>query len=451
MMRTRAFLILLLALCVLPLHTVSAIEPVRPTDEDTSATEVELPERIDSDWILIYEQAYGVEGLYLDEPPAGDDLPAQCRENLAMLTKAAATWGMLHEDPPTVEALKAAERIEEAPQCPQGGTYTWNEDENRFDCTTGGSHSLVVGALRQLLGMELYEERVATAPLSVRKSWQIIYNDEKAPELLHREIETRMFALRYTDSAEIRQTMRIQSLLGELNAAIELATASELLEKDQEITMKDVGATGLIDRLEALPGQGRYRVSKVGEPPVAVYPDGDIPYSNQAIIDKMQELADGALEQYPDYPPALALRARYMDGEEALKGINKAIELWPDVPALHVQRLATNARLNRVKDFTPDLDYLLARFPAAPILLEIDSATRLGKVGLAPPIRASITTPMATVRPEILTVQLLAMKALSSANEQDQANALYKRLIKSHPGYEPLVSPDGSYRRTMPR
>ena len=439
-------MLLLLATIAFPPQAVLGEE-----SDVQEAAGAKLPERLDVDWILIYEQAYGVEGLYIDEPPPRGDLPAQCRANLLTLTRASQTWHILHEEPPTVEGLKNAKRIEEVPVCPQGGEYTWNAKAKRFDCTTGGGHSLAAGALRQLMGTELYQQRVNTAPKSVREAWEKLYKDPETPVLIKKEVETRMFALRYTDSPEIRQLLRVQSLLGELSSAIELAAAAGLLEKGQEIAMKDVGETGMIDMLEALPGDGRYRVTKVGEPPVAVYPAGEIPFSVQVLIDKMRELADKAMEQYPGYPPAIALQARYMEGPDSLEMIDRAIVLWPDVPAFHIQRIAINARLSRVKDFTKDLDYLLARFPAAPILLEIDQATRLGSVGGAAPIRASIGAPMAAVRPEVLTVQLLAMKYLTAAGHRDQASILYQRLIEVTPGYEPLLSSDGDFERRLPR
>jgi hypothetical protein len=129
--------------------------------------------------------------------------------------------------------------------------------------------------------------------------------------------------------------------------------------------------------------------------------------------------------------------------------LDKAIASWPDVPALRIQRIAIDARLQHVDKIAGDLEYLLRRFPAAPVCLEIDAATR--KEALTQPgvFRSTLASALAEVRPEVLNLQVLAFKELVEAGDQEGAATIRDRMIARHPGYEPLL-PDPYEKRAEP-
>lgn len=203
--------------------------------------------------------------------------------------------------------------------------------------------------------------------------------------------------------------------------------------------MQDVGRTGFIDLLEALPLGGEYRVSRVGEPPVAVIRGTEVPLEARGVDREARRIALQVLRERPGYPPALALAARPAEPEEALRLINQAVEEWPDVPALRIQRIATNAAQENFEEMNRDLDFLLARFPSAPVLIEIDLATRTGILARAADVRVGIATAMADIRPEVLNIQLLALSELLRAGDSDGALAIYNRMVQTHPGYRWLL------------
>lgn len=411
----------------------------------------DLPERLDIEWILRYEQSYGLAGLYVDEPPPPEgDLPARVRRDLLLLTRAAREYKKTFpQREPTTADLLSMGFVEDLFGPPEGTRYVYSENTGRFLCTAGGMLDLVTGAMLQLEAAEEYRRRVANTSLVVWQSWQKLAADPNAPELIRREIETRQFAVRHLDSGPVRAARRTQELLQQLSDAIEMATALGELEVGQQITMQDVGRTGLIDLLPALPLEGKYKVTKVGEPPVAVIGGIEVPLSPASVQDRLKADAEAKLKERPDYPPALSLAARYAEPEKSLELIERAVAAWPDVPALRVQRLATNAQLLNLDALTADLDYLLARFPATPILIEVDVATSKGLLRRDPNFRATIAETIASIRPEVLNAQLMALKALMDAEQSARAQAIYERLIERHPGYQPLLpEPEGGEEKT---
>ncbi len=399
------------------------------------------PDRVDTEWILRYEQIYGYAGLYVDEPPASEgDEPARVRRELITLTKAAREYReRLPDSLPTPETLKATRFLDKAVSPPDDAKYVYSPETGRFLCSLGGKYDIVYGALAQLHAAERYRRKVINGSVEIRQKWKEFSAHEQTPELIKREIETRLFVIGKTDNQRIRDARKTQELLGELAEAMDFATATGMLKSGASITMQDIGATGLIDTLEALPQGGKYQVTTAGEPPTALVHGKTVMYSPTAVREYMKAEAELALRENPAYPPALALMARYQNDTDAMYSLDRAIDIWPDVPALRIQRLALKAKLGRVADLTPDMDDILARFPATPLMLEIDLATRQGPLTDEPTFRSSIAKAMADIRPEVLNLQILAIKELTAAGRIDEALETRARLVERHPGYDAVL------------
>ncbi len=399
----------------------------------------ELPERLGTDWVLAYEQAYGIGGLYVDEPPL-DTTAAKIREDLLTLTKAGRAFQeRIPSKDPDAGILLSTGFLERRIVPPDGMEFVWSRDSRRFLSSAGREYDIVFGALAQFTAAESYRERVFNGGRRVQIGWQKLLEMEDVPALIQREIETRRFVIDMTEYQGLRDLQRTQELLRKLADAIEFATATGEFKPGQEITMQDVGRTGLIATLRALPLGGQYKVTRVGEPPVAVFGEVEIKLNPNAISDRMKSDAEDAWRKRPTYPPAMALAARYREGRDALSVLDQAIKVWPDVMALRIQRLSMNASRLDLAALNEDLDYVLARFPPAPLLLEIDVATRKGPLAVEPEFRSTIATTMADIRPEVLNVQLLAYRELVRANKFNEANRIRDRLLQRHPGYEPLI------------
>jgi len=399
--------------------------------------------RIDVQWILRYEQAYGIDGLYVDEPPPRvEDGDAMIRLDLVELTVGARRFKRLYPtENPTPSLLFLRNMIERKIQPPTGIEYTWVDESSRFVAVPPGKGrgDIVSGALLQLEAAEEYRRVVANGSAALNRNWQVLLDDPQTPELIRREIETRRYAARQTQTEAIHHARRTQALLQELNDCMELALAAGMLRSGEEITMQDVGRTGLIDLLERLPLDGEYVVTRAGEPPKARIRGREIPLAPSAIVDALRYQAQQALEAQPDYPPAMAVLARYLEPEKSLELITRAIEKWPDVPALRIQRLATNAKMGRFDALTEDLDMIVERFPTAPLLLEIDAATYDAKREGANELRAALIAPLAEIRPQVLPIQLLAFVALTDVGDKERAEVVRQRVLDRHPGFEPLL------------
>jgi len=361
---------------------------------------------------------------------------------LLKLTKAGRAYqNRLPGKEPKIDTLLATGFLDKHVEPPEGAAFAWSPDSRRFLCSSGGEFDLVFGALAQMTAAESYRERVFSGGRRVQTGWQTLLDMEGVPQVIRREIETRRFVIDMTDYEGLRDLRRTQELLRTLNDAIEFATGTGTFEPGQEITMQDVGRTGLIAMLRALPKDGKYHVAKVGEPPCAVFGTAIVKLDPDAIEKRMKSDAEDALLRRPIYPPALALAARYRKGKDALDLMTRAIRIWPDVMALRVQRLAMNAQSLDLEALNEDLDYILARFPAAPLLLEIDMATRKGALAMTPEFRSAIAMAMADIRPEFLNIQVLAYRELIAAGNLVDAERLRDRLLERHPGYEPLLPP----------
>jgi hypothetical protein len=431
------------AIVILLVCLGSAIFPLTVVGQEVVARE-----RIEARWILRYEQAYGVEGLYVEEPPPSpSDRDALIRQDLVSLTLAGLRFKEQYpNEQPNPSLLFIRDLIDRKIVPPQGIEYQWSESTSRFVANPpgDGAGDMVMGAMAQIEAAEAYRRTVAMGSADLNRNWQVFVNDPQSPELIRREIETRRYAARQTQTEVIHQARRTQALLKELNDSIELAMVSGALRSGQEITMQDVGRTGLIDLLERLPLDGEYIVTRAGEPPKAKIRGKEVPYAPSSITTALRTQAEEALAANPEYPPALAVLSRYVDEDEGIKLISRAIELWPDVPALRIQRIAMNASRDRYDELRDDLDMIVERFPAAPLLLEIDMATYRPEKPEANAFRAALMGPLAEIRPELLNIQILAMKAFADSGDAKQASVVRQRVLDRHPGYEPLLVVEGS-------
>lgn len=412
----------------------------QPSTSVTVATLTDVVAPVPTEWILRYEQAYGFAGLYVPEPkPAPNDRAGIQREHLVELTLAARKLAVDTTTTPTLELLRERKLIAATIAPPDGVQYVYNPSTRRFVSTDGGTADIVLGAMAQMQATEDFRHAVAYGTPALGRAWEAMLKDPKLPRAIGREIETRKYALSLEASPLVRDARKTQKLLQELDQAIKLATAGGMLKPGQAITMPDVGRTGLIDMLEALPRKGKYQVTKVGERPTALVNGKTVPLDpdaiNQALRDETRRLA----KERPDYPPALALRARYEGPDEAVRLLDEAVRLWPDAPALRLQRMATNAQRLDLDAANRDLNALMQFFPATPILLEIEAALVRPELGNDKRLRADITRAMADVRPEVLPLQLMAIAAQLDTGNAAEADAIRARMIAMHPGYEPLV------------
>ncbi|MEQ8818845.1 MAG: hypothetical protein RLY93_01275 [Sumerlaeia bacterium] len=435
--------VLFILLLVLIASALTRPAPAQTPADDLPTTST--IERIERHWILAYEQGYGLPGLYIDPPaPAEDDAVGQVRAALIRMSRAARAY--LRDNPdtivPEVEALVEGGYLAQAPPVlPDGVRYVWSPKGRRFTTSTGGATDIVQSALNQLRSAELYRGRVARGSLNVGELWNIVLASPTAPPLLKGEAETRSYTVRMLNSEPMQRARLVQERLAELGEAIDLAVAAGKLAPGQDITMQDVARTGFIDRLLALPEGGEYSISRVGEPPVAVYGALrillDETYPEREIL---RRIARRAVIDNPEYAPGRALLARTEpDPARALESMDQIVKEWPDVPAFRVQRLALNSQLGNLPAMNEDIAYLLTRFPAAPIVLEVDMATRTGPYAEDPRLRARLGLLIAEVRPMLLNAQLIGFQELAKAGAYQQADAIRQRLVDRHPGFEPLL------------
>lgn len=436
----------LFCLCALIGMSSHALAQVTESDETTSDTlqaseeTVAVPSMVELPWLLGFEQAYGVFGLYITEPEQPDYQPAQVRKDLIFLTKLGRQFRA--ENPgkvPTLADLFSYGYLENIPTLPDGVEYIYLEDQERFVSNLGEEYGIVYGAMQQLAGAEAYRRRVEQGSNDADERLEQLARMDGAPELIKREVETRLFYRRFMEHDQIALMEDVQTLLAQLQRAITTGVESSYWGPEDPLTMELIGRTGLIDMLEALPKGGEYLVTTADKPPVAIYGEREIPADPSVLNSLVRRNITSYLKQYPDYPPALALQSKYLSPEEGFATITRAIELWPDVPALRVQRFAFNAQIMNTAAFQEDLDYLLARFPSTPILLELSGALSRIKNPLMHDWYVAFLTRSQQLRPEVLNFHLAALKVAKESGQYDAADQILAILVKENPGYEPLL------------
>src|SRR5690606_7049884 len=115
---------------------------------------------------------------------------------------------------------------------PQGVEYVWNQDREAFVCEgCGPQASVEYGALLQVTAAEAWRKRVNDGNAVIEQNWRRLLAQPEVPELIRREIETRLFALRLSEHDGIRTLRRTQALLAQLNDAILFAMATGQIER----------------------------------------------------------------------------------------------------------------------------------------------------------------------------------------------------------------------------
>lgn len=415
------------------------------SDTDVVA-EAEAPvaaiEQVDEKWILRFEQAYGIPGLYVVEPPAQEgDENALIRRDLVMLTQQA--WVFLNDKPdevPSLEAMVAAGLIDSVPAKAAEAEYHWNPESRSYVSNRGNEGNIVFGAFQQLREAEEYRSRVATGSEESFQKLTELATRLEGPELIKREVEARLFTKRQLEFEQVKLLAKVQELLAQLATAIRRGNEYGYFPPDQDLTMRTVGEFGLIDTLEALPKGGEYVLGKPSELPRAKYGERMITLSPGEVPALILRNVNFYLEANPEYPPALALRARYSGKEQAWADINKAIELWGDCPAFRVQRVAMAFDLPNTTFLQQDLEYLFSRFPSTPVLLELITATSDSPYPELQEWHHAIVEKAVVVRPEVLNLQLIRFKLAQQEGHPEQAAESWEYLVRRHPGYAPLLT-----------
>lgn len=418
-------------------------DPIPPPS--ASAEETPLPPRLTSEWLSRYEQSWGSEGVYILELDTPDPDPElRSRLNLQRLQMATiALWELKGgETEPTFTAFAEAGLTPEIlPRTPPEEKHAWNPELRSWESSFGLRHQLAFGAARTVVAHDEWRREVLFPKDLTRHRWERLRADRRTPSVLLRELDAREMLLDFWESDEALAAWNCQRNLDRVAEALEVLSLQRGLDRGAEVTIQDVAGTGFLDTMEACPSGGKYAVSAVGAPPTCSHGNAHV-WNDRAAIDRLrQQHVERLLQTKPDHPPYLALLARTQPPETAVTTINRAIEQWNDVPVLRVERLAHLARAGTVEPMAEDLNYLLARCPAGPILEEIEMATSLGGLREDRALRVEVAQLLADVRPDLLGPQLRAIEVLTRVGNIAEARRIHDRLIMNNPGYANLLTP----------
>lgn len=390
-------------------------------------------------WISVFEQSYGTEGLYpVELYPSGE--AGKSRLNLQDLTAAAIR--MRADRPevrPTVAGLRLMDLLPELRVIDPPETYEWDDEFGFFASSSGEDHSLLHGAMVLLRGNEVIRARFLQPDVYTRNRWKRIYEDPASPEFIKREILLREFLLEHQMSPQARVAMQLQETLSLLEEATKLYALAEGLELGAEVTLEELQESRIVGFIERPPDEVELILGRVGEPHRARFRGMEIT-SDAASVRQLQ-LAEAAavMEQYPGFPPAIALRARFEEPEKAIELAEEAVKLWPDVPGLRIERLAQYARARDASRWTDDMDYVLKEFPAAPHLFELQVTAEMAGVTEEPEARARFAAMLADVRPDLLGHQIHAMSLLRSTGSSAEADRVLSRLVGINPAWASVL------------
>jgi hypothetical protein len=424
---------------------VSSVLAQSPSAVDAPTTStvssVPLHDRLDPKWVLLFEQAYGTAGLYVQEPlPQPGDTHAEIRRELTSLTLLA--WRWLEKNPgetPKLERLRDDGLFQEIPPHALERAYTWEPKLGVFSTTVHEEANLLHGAWQQLKFAEDYRRRVSVGDRDAFERLIAINSQVEIPQLLRHEVETRLFAKSQLEFEQVKLLRKVQELLAQLYAAQQKGLDYKYFKDDQQLTLKLVGEFGLIDTLEALPRGGEYVLGTPMDYPKAKFGERVITLSPTELPSLIRRNLNVVLEARPDYPPALAMKARYSASQEGWALINKAVAVWTDCPAFRVQRLAMGFELGRAEHFREDLDYLFTRFPAAPTLLEVIEASNGFPDATRQEWHRAIVEKAVEVRPEVLNFQLVLFALAQGEEDVSTRERVLQKLAVAQPGYPALL------------
>jgi len=422
-------------------YQLTFAQTVDVENEDTPTTR--SIEAIDLSWILAFEQAYGIHGLYISEPERPDDETLEIRRDLIHLTKMA--WQYLESNPgktPSISDLYVEGLLDSLPDLPDGVEYVYSTELNRFVSNLGEDYDIVNGAMLQLRESERYRRSAIGGSFKIDENLELLAQEENIPKPLQREIETRLFIREFMAHPQIELMRETQEKLRDLHTAILKGKEADLWEDGDTLTMQRIGETGLIEFLEALPAGGQYLLQPVPEPPIANFSARTVELDPLNLSRLIHRNASSYLENIqPDYPPALLIQASHSsDFAAGFETMNRAIELWPEVPALRVQRVAMALQIMDDTYLGEDLFYTLNVFPSAPILLELISASSGSQNPTVQEWHDFIINQARTIRPTVLPVQITALKYAADQNNFELAKDVFNFIINQHPGYRPLLA-----------
>ncbi|MBI1292118.1 hypothetical protein GC173_12890 [bacterium] len=396
--------------------------------------------KVDTRWLSTFEQSYGTEGLYVLEVKPTDP-GGQSRLDLQLINAAAQQYRLQNPGKAvTIAALDEAKLLAEV-HADRRADYVWNAEQKLFVSSRGPAFSPAMSVVQLLEGNDRIRRRLLEPDTFTRERWKKLYNDPESPEFLKREVLLREFILDNTNFPDALLYERSQQQLTAINDAVHIYALAQKLGPNDPVTFADLRDSGMFDSLGPVPDNVEFNITTAGAKatgtingvPIVEDPSGP------AVVRRNR--AERLLKQRPDYPPALAFAARFRPPDESIKLLNRAIEIWPDVPGLRVERLAAHARRRNFAAWTPDLDFLLRRFPAAPLLIEVDVAAENGRISDSPKVHADIILMLADVRPDLLTHQLMALRLLEKAQRLDEARTVYDRLVFANPAWRVALTP----------
>jgi tetratricopeptide (TPR) repeat protein len=400
----------------------------------TAGAQQALPAR----WLALFEQSYGSEGLYVVEVRPTDEGGA-ARLDLQIINAATQQWLVENGfQTPSLEALDAAGLIAEVP-VGRRADYTWSAERGFFVSQRGVSGSPMQGIVRLLSGNEEIRRRLINPDRFTRERWKKLYEDPAAPQMLKREILLREFMIDNHWFPEVLLYERSQEQLARINDAVRLYGLVNRLDSDSTVTFAMLRESQLFEPLGDVPENVEFSISTVGEKARGTINGVPIIDGASGPMLVRRNRAERLLKARPDFPPAIALAARYRDPAEAVRLLDQAIRLWPDVPGLRVERIGNEARRRNFAGWTRDLDFIVKNAPAAPLLIEIDMAAEAAGLRRNPETYAPIVLMLADVRPDLLTHQLLAIRLLTEIGRHEDAATVYDRLTFANPAWRVAI------------
>ncbi len=401
-------------------------------------------------WLARFEQSYGAEGLYVVEI-SPDDPAGPSRLNLQLINAAAVRFRAENPDRPvTLSGLEMRGLLPDLHEAPEDEEYVWDDDLGMFTSSLGGMHAPEAGVLLLLEGYDRIRGRILEPDSFVRSRWKRLYEDPEAPEWLRREILLREFLLEHYNFPLVRRAERLQEELRRMDAAMEALALTQGLGEDDEITLEEFLASGLYLPRYSFPPDVEVEVGRIGDGAQAEMGGYTITGSPESVNRIRLDRAAEVFRESPGFPPALALAGRFQEPERSLRMLDRAIEIWPDVPGLRVERLSHHARTREFGQWQEDLDFILSNFPAAPLLMEIEVAAEQGRVSRVPEFQAGLATVLADVRPDLLAHQLYAYTVLEEVGQEEVARTVWNRLVFANPAWRLVLPPPGEEANGVP-
>jgi len=398
----------------------------------------------DPRWIALFERCYGTEGLYTVEMYPEDEEGAS-RLNLQLLNASARELRKSGiRTIPSAEDLVARGAVAGLHPHPAEESYLWDSARNCFESSLGGKNSTAQGALTLLRANADVRRRMLSPDMFVRQRWKQVYQSPDCPPFLKNEILLREFLLDKYEIASAQTAHSIQQTLVMIEEGIKLYAIREKKNLGDSITMEELIASRLIGSVERPPEGVEIIVKSIGEAPRATFDGAEITTDPSSVEAYHRAKVEKAWTAYPNFPPAIALKARFATPGEAIKLIDNAVMRWPGVPGMRIERMAHNARLKRFDAWREDLGYLLGHFPTAPVLFEMQSMAEAAEVLADETERARLATALADIRPDLLSHQLAAIQALVDSKKIDAARLIHARMVATQPGWAQVLPPPGS-------